>query len=182
MKIDIKNYAVENKLNDQDNSSSDKVTEKRNSIGSLLQSIDENIEKANQNKEKKNEKTTRKIIAKMKAGKKLSSKEMEYLKRFCKELYAEAIKIQRKRNAFEEKIEHCQTKQEVMAAMTFEMGHVIEEGENVEVLMNGFENVLKEFKKTNKFNRLPDRQEKNEENESVLEHYFYREESFDCEA
>lgn len=173
MKIHLKNNVSEYTIN---------MIEKPNTVTALLRNIDENIEKTKQNREKKNGNTIKRITGKLKAGKKLTSKELQYLKRFCQELYVEAIKIQRKRNAFEQKIENCQTKEEVMAAMAFEMAHVIEEGENVETLMNAYEDILKEYKKTNKFNALPDREEDEEKKQGTFDYYFYDEESFDCEA
>lgn len=53
------------------------------------------------------------IDGKLKAGQKLSSEELEYLKANCPELYEEAVKVQQEREQYEKKLKRCKTKEEV---------------------------------------------------------------------
>lgn len=53
------------------------------------------------------------IVTKLKAGKRLSSDEIEYLKRNAPEAYREYVEIQQEKEAYEREIKACKTKDEV---------------------------------------------------------------------
>lgn len=179
MKIDLKEYGISSMFELQEHNIENGDEREKNPIVAMLHRINKNMEASNQLEGKKSEKTIAKIRARLKAGKKLSSKEMNYLRRFCKVLYEEAVKIQLKRKQFEEKIESCKSKQEVMELLSFELVQVSKYEEDKEALMNTYEDVVKEFQKTSEYKSLP---MKEEEDENNMDYCMYPSDSFDHEA
>jgi hypothetical protein len=67
------------------------------------------------------------IFAKMHAGKKLSSVEMEYLRQNAPEWYEKARKIEKEREEYRRALENCKTKDEVRLLHTQRMSQIMAE-------------------------------------------------------
>jgi len=66
-----------------------------------------------ENEEEAKQKLEARIHAKLQAGKKLSSKEMQYLRQYNPMLYMQAVRVEQKRNMLENQLEHAKSKEEV---------------------------------------------------------------------
>ena len=80
----------------------------------------------------------RKVMNKVYSGKKLSAEEMRYIKIHYPALYPYVERVQIQRQALEERIKHCHSKQMLYAS---------------------YDDVLKEFKKTSDYQELPETKE-----------------------
>ncbi|MSS64760.1 hypothetical protein [Velocimicrobium porci] len=192
MKVNLKDCRIHNSLEFSENQN---VQEKptQNPIFSMLKKINEEFQKVNNENKEKREKVIARIRSKLRAGKKLTAKELEYLRKYSPELYEEAVKIQLKRNAFEEQIKHCKSKEAVMEELIIAMEHIAEEGETKEALMNAYQEVVKEFQKTSKYKELPNSVMKEDDDKingknlvgresEYLKCFLYQTEVFDSQA
>lgn len=63
--------------------------------------------------EEAKQKLEARIYAKLQSGQKLSSKEMQYLRQYNPVLYMQAVRVEQKRKALENQLEHAKSKEEV---------------------------------------------------------------------
>ncbi len=104
-----------------------------------------------------------KIIAKLQSGKRLTAKELRYLRKNNPALYAQAIRIEAKRRGVEARLKSAQSKREV-EEIQFEAISTISEKDPARVYMIAAVNeAVKEFKQTEEYRRLPQVDEKDEE-------------------
>lgn len=78
----------------------------------------EQTSKMDDEKEKEYEK---RIIAKLESGKRLSPKEMEFLRAHNPQMYEIAQRVERARQALRERLKHCKSKEEVQQAISTQM-------------------------------------------------------------
>ena len=95
------------------------------------------------------------LIRKVNSGAKLSGQEMAYLQKHMPEVYAKAKKIQLKRQAVEERLKACRSKQEVANAVLAETGMISEEDPDCAALQRAVQSAVEEFKKTDRYQSLP---------------------------
>ena len=109
--------------------------------------------------EKKQEMLSR-IMGKLKSGKKLSAKELDFLRRTDPILYAHALRVQRMAEALKQQLSHAKSKQEandhalqqfITERQRREQGLVNE----VEYLLAAYNEVSKNFHKSPAYQRLP---------------------------
>lgn len=103
-----------------------------------------------------------KIDQKIKNGDKLSASEMRYIQVTSPEMYIRIKRVQMKREMLEKKLENCKSKKEVDEAYTMALSHINKDDPDREALLSAYENVTKEFKKSDKYKVLPEKVKENE--------------------
>ncbi len=106
----------------------------------------------------KKEKSTvikEKINKKISAGAKLTPQEMAYLQRTDPALYMRVKRIEMHREALENRLKGCKSKQQVEAVYSQALSMIREKDPDGQLLAKAFNDVLKEFKKTREYNSLP---------------------------
>lgn len=100
-----------------------------------------------------------KILRKLKAGKRLTSEEMQYLKQYNPELYIHAVRIEVKRRSLEEQLKHARSKEEVADIQIMAMGSVSKKDPVKEYMVAAIQETVSAFKETADYKRLPERTE-----------------------
>ena len=93
------------------------------------------------------------------SGKKLSAEEMRYIKIHYPALYPYVERVQIQRQALEERIKHCHSKEEVQDVYSEAMFHISDDDPAKQMLYAAYDDVLKEFKKTSDYQELPETKE-----------------------
>ena len=96
----------------------------------------------------------RKVMNKVYSGKKLSAEEMRYIKIHYPALYPYVERVQIQRQALEERIKHCHSK-EGTETFSEAMFHISDDDPAKQMLYAAYDDVLKEFKKTSDYQELP---------------------------
>lgn len=99
------------------------------------------------------------IMQKLKSGKKLSAEEMNYLRAKNPQLYAQAARVQAMRENLENQLKNCRSKEEVENVYGMAMSMVGEDDPMREAIVAAYDDVTKEFKKTEKYQSLPEKEE-----------------------
>jgi hypothetical protein len=107
------------------------------------------------------------ISQKIKNGEKLSGEEMRYIQLKNPDLYAMVLRIQMQRQALENKLKNCRSKEEVKEAYEFSVSHIAKDDPAREPLQAAYNNVTKEFKKTSQYRNLPERREDGDKKEKI---------------
>ena len=98
-------------------------------------------------------KTEAKIQAKLEAGKRLSNKEMQYLRRNNPVMYAMAMRIEMKRKSLETRLEHASSKQEVEEIRTETLAGISKKDPAKKYVIAAVEQTVKEFKETDTYKK-----------------------------
>lgn len=101
------------------------------------------------------EKMDARIMAKLKAGKKLSQKEMEYLRRTNPMMYAQAMRIQKMAEAVEEQLKHARSKEEANRIVSSAISGISKNDPYKEYIVAAINRVSTEFHKSGAYNKLP---------------------------
>lgn len=101
----------------------------------------------------------RKVMNKVYSGKKLSAEEMRYIKIHYPALYPYVERVQIQRQALEERIKHCHSKEEVQDVYSEAMFHISDDDPAKQMLYAAYDDVLMEFKKTSDYQELPETKE-----------------------
>lgn len=104
-----------------------------------------------------------KIQAKIKRGKKLTSKEETYLKEHNPELYQQYLRIRRMAEALEHRLENAQSKEEVNDIIFQSINSVSDKDPYKAAIVAAMDEVIKEFKKSDGYKNLPSSDEEIEE-------------------
>lgn len=97
-----------------------------------------------------------KILAKLKAGKKLSSEELEFLRQNDPAMYARAVRIQKMAEAVEEQLKHAKSKEEANKIVSSAISGIAKDDPDKEYIVAAINRVAKEFRKSGAYSRLPD--------------------------
>ena len=97
--------------------------------------------------EKKQEMLSR-IMGKLKSGKKLSAKELDFLRRTDPILYAHALRVQRMAEALKQQLSHAKSKQEANDMITSAIAGVSDKDPDKEYLLAAYNEVSKNFHKS----------------------------------
>ena len=100
------------------------------------------------------------IQAKLEAGKRLTEKELRYLKRYNPVLYAQAVRIEVKRRSVEERLKHAHSKRKVEEIQCEALVSIIENDPARKYLVAAVLDTVNEFKKTSSYKKLPEIEEK----------------------
>jgi|GEM_PF-5784770 hypothetical protein len=96
-----------------------------------------------------------KVNQKIKNGEKLTGAEMQFIKMKSPYLYAMISRVQLQRQALEEKLKHCRSKEEVEDAYNQSMSRISKKDPAKVPLQAAYNNVTQEFKKTSQYKNLP---------------------------
>ncbi|WP_092871789.1 hypothetical protein [Acetitomaculum ruminis] len=97
-----------------------------------------------------------KIKAKLMSGKRLSRKEMEFLRQYDNELYMLALKMERLRKTVENQLKSCKSKEEVSIVITRFLSGLNKNDPEFQIKANTINEAAKEFMKTDRYNNLPE--------------------------
>lgn len=100
-----------------------------------------------------------KIMQKLHSGKKLTSEEMNYLRVKNPQLYAQAARVQAMRENLKKQLENCHSKEEVEKVYGNSVSMVSKNDPMKEAIVAAYDDVMKEFKKTDKYQALPQKEE-----------------------
>ncbi len=100
-----------------------------------------------------------KIMQKLRSGKKLTSEEMNYLRVKNPQMYAQAARVQAMRENLKNQLENCRSKEEVEKVYGNSVSMVSKDDPMKEAIVAAYEDVTKEFKKTDKYQALPQKEE-----------------------
>lgn len=98
------------------------------------------------------------ISRKLQSGRKLTAEEMNYLRVKNPYLYAQAARVQAMRESLKNQLENCHTKEEVEQVYGNTMAMIGREDPMKEALVAAYDNVTEEFKKTDKYRMLPEKE------------------------
>ena len=121
----------------------------------LVEHIISNTDSINEMSEENRREMDARIMAKLKSGKKLSQKELDYLRRTNPILYAEAMRVQRMAEALEEQLKHAKSKEEVNQIFTTALSGISKNDPDREYLIASFNRISEEFRKSKAYNELP---------------------------
>lgn len=105
--------------------------------------------------DEKREKMDAQITAKLKAGKKLSPKELAYLRRTNPSMYAHAMRVQKMAEAIEERIKHAKSKQEADNVIISSLNGISKNDPDREYIVAAVNRISSEMHKSSAYNRLP---------------------------
>ena len=101
-----------------------------------------------------------KIMAKLKSGKRLGAEEMRFLQAENPVLYQQAARVQAMRESLRARLAVCSSKEEVDNTYASAMSLVCDDDPMKEYIVAAYDDVLREFKKSDDYQKLP---EKNKE-------------------
>lgn len=99
------------------------------------------------------------IMAKLKSGKKLSQKEMNYLQKNNPIMYAHALRIQRMAEAVEEQLKHAKSKEEADQIISFSLTGISKNDPDREFIYAAVNCISTEFHKSGAYEKLPNTME-----------------------
>lgn len=114
---------------------------------------------AGEGNEEQRARTEGRIAAKLRNGKKLTAKEMAFLRQYNPALYRKALMIQKQREALENRLRSCRSKEEAEQMISSEMSHLSKSDPEYEMKANMIMDVAKEFRKTAQYKQLPQTEE-----------------------
>lgn len=112
------------------------------------------------------EKYESRIRMKLEAGKRLTPKEMQYLRQYNPTLYAYAVRVEAKRRTVEERLKHAKSKREVQDIQDDAMYSVGKNDPAREYMIAAVKDAVKEFKETDEYKRLPEKEQEEERRSS----------------
>ena len=98
-----------------------------------------------------------KIQAKIKRGKKLTSKEETYLKEHNPELYQQYVRIRKMAEALEQQLKNANSKEEVNDIIFKSINGVSDKDPFKAAIVAAMDEVIKDFKKSDGYKNLPDK-------------------------
>ena len=126
------------------------------SVSDALRMISNQIRKTNkaQSDEEKGKRLGA-IQAKLRAGKKLTSEEMDYLRANDPEAYMHALRIQQARKSLEESLKHAKSKQEAQEIISSAVSGITKDDPDREAMIAAVSDVADKFMKSADYNKLP---------------------------
>ena len=103
------------------------------------------------------------IMQKLRSGKKLTPEEMNYLRAKNPQLYAQAARVQAMRENLKNQLENCKSKEEAEKVYGNSVSMINKDDPMREAIVAAYDDVMKEFKKTDKYQALPQKEEDAEE-------------------
>lgn len=125
----------------------------------IAETIRLKTQESEKDKGENDEKMMTKIMAKIKRGNKLSSKETTYLKEHNPELYLQYLRIRRMADALESQLKSASSKEEVNDIIMFSMGSISDKDPYKEFIIAALNEVVKEFKNSDAYSMLPSQSE-----------------------
>ena len=131
-------------------------TTKNKSVSDALRMISNQIRKTNkaQSDEEKGKRLGA-IQAKLRAGKKLISEEMDYLRANDPEAYMHALRIQQARKSLEASLKHAKSRQEAQEIISSAVSSITKNDPDREAMIAAVSDVADKFMKSAEYNKLP---------------------------
>lgn len=117
------------------------------------------------------------IMSKLKAGKDLSTEELNYLKLHDSALYHTALHVKQKKEQIKEKLANCKSKAEVESVIDSQVGGVSQDDPDREYIVAAMNDAVKEFKKTPDYSRLPEGKEERGDKKKGILRFMFEDES-----
>ena len=95
------------------------------------------------------------IIAKLESGKKLSQKELDYLRKTNPIMYAHAMRVQRMAEAIEEQLKHAKSKEEADSIISASLSGISKNDPDREYIYAAVNRISTEFHKSGAYEKLP---------------------------
>ena len=112
------------------------------------------------------------IMAKLESGKKLSQKELDYLRKTNPIMYAHAMRVQRMAEAIEEQLKHAKSKEEADCIISASLSGISKNDPDREYIYAAVNRISTEFHKSGAYEKLPNTAEegdkKNKESGDVF--------------
>ena len=121
----------------------------------LINTIRKVQEEASNSNKQSDEKMEARIQAKIKSGKKLTSKEEIYLKEHNPELYMQYLRIRKMAQCLEDRLKHAKSKEEVNDIIFQTFNSISDKDEYKEAIINALNEVVKDFQHSDVFQKLP---------------------------
>ena len=121
----------------------------------LINTIRKVQEEASNSNKQSDEKMEARIQAKIKNGKKLTSKEEIYLKEHNPELYMQYLRIRKMAQCLEDRLKHAKSKEEVNDIIFQTFNSISDKDEYKEAIINALNEVVKDFRHSDVFQKLP---------------------------
>ena len=125
----------------------------------IAQKIMDRIHKIDFESEEERRKVQVKIENKIKSGAKLTTKEMNYLRKYNPYMYHQMVRVQQKREMLKERLKHCRSKEEAQQAIGAAFSTIGEKDPMREAMVAAVQNVSKQFCSSDKYKKLPDTEE-----------------------
>ena len=112
------------------------------------------------------------IYAKLESGKKLSQKEMDYLRRTNPIMYAHALRVQRMAEAVEEQLKHAKSKEEADRIVSSALCGISKNDPDREYIFAAVNRVSNEFHKSGAYEKLPNTIDEGDKKKKKGEEFF----------
>lgn len=122
---------------------------------SITENISELLSPACGMTEEEKEAYLAKIIAKLKSGKKLTPEEMRFLQAENPTLYQQIARVQSMRDSLETRLKNSTSKENAQTIYTDAMSIVSDKDPMKEYIVAAYDDVMKEFKNSDKYLSLP---------------------------
>lgn len=99
------------------------------------------------------------IRAKLKKGKKLTAKEMEFLRAHNPELYRVALRVQNRKEQLVQQLKNCKSKAEAIDIARRSVAGISSDDPDKEYMVAGLSETIRQFKKSSAYARLPEKDE-----------------------
>lgn len=99
------------------------------------------------------------IESKLKRGKKLTAKEMDYLRVYNPELYKAALRVKMRKEQLEQQLKNCRSKEEAADVARRAFSGISKEDPHRAFLVAGLNETIRQFKKSSAYARLPQTEE-----------------------
>jgi len=101
------------------------------------------------------------IRTKLRAGKKLSPAELDFLREHAPELYSKAVRVAQERDTYEQSLRRSRTKEEVTVKQNRKMAQVATyikscDPEEAEMLVNAIQDANRNYKRSDEYAKLRD--------------------------
>lgn len=147
----FKKYRKDYAENEDENTKLDTL-----SIGlQLKEAVDSIFDPTTGMSEEEKKKFVQKLYRKLESGKKLSADEMQYLRKNDPVTYAKAAKVQVLRESLKKQLKSATSKEKAADIYTQAMSRISEDDPAKKELMAAYDDVYKEFKKSNEYKVLP---------------------------
>lgn len=100
------------------------------------------------------------ILAKLRDGKSLTSEEMNYLRAHEPALYRTAVRVKNKKEILKEQLKHCRSKQQADMVISQTIRAVSDQDPDKQYVIAGLRRVADKFRKSSRYARLPETDEK----------------------
>lgn len=104
-----------------------------------------------------------KIMAKLKSGKKLSAEEMRFLQAENPVLYQQAARVQSMRESLKTRLQHATSKENASNIYADALSIIPDDDPMKEYIVAAYDDVMKEFRKSDAYQSLPETDEKAQE-------------------